>query len=85
MPPEIKARAFEPFFTTKGSVGTGLGMSMVYGIVQRHRGEIDVSSEVGQGTTVRLSFPAVPKTTAGRSGRVRRRRRERSPRPGGGR
>ena len=46
----------EPFFTTKGERGTGLGLAMVYGMVQRHSAEIEIESEVGRGTTVRLSF-----------------------------
>jgi CheY-like chemotaxis protein len=58
MPPEVRARLFEPFFTTKGESGTGLGLLGVFGTVERHRGEISVDSEVGQGTTVRVSLPA---------------------------
>ncbi|MEJ0037741.1 MAG: ATP-binding protein [Gammaproteobacteria bacterium] len=48
----------EPFFTTKGERGTGLGLAMVYGMVQRHSAEIEIESELGRGTTVRLSFAA---------------------------
>ena len=51
----------EPFFTTKGERGTGLGLAMVYGMIQRHGGELEVDSEVGRGTTIRLLFP-VPST-----------------------
>jgi len=54
---EVKSRVFDPFFTTKGVKGTGLGMSVTYGIVQRHRGTIDIESTPGQGTTVTISFP----------------------------
>jgi CheY-like chemotaxis protein/anti-sigma regulatory factor (Ser/Thr protein kinase) len=57
MAPETLRRVFEPFFTTKGVQGTGLGLSMVYGIVQRHGGKLAVSSEPGRGTRIELSFP----------------------------
>jgi two-component system, cell cycle sensor histidine kinase and response regulator CckA len=52
------ARIFEPFFTGKEpGQGVGLGMAMVYGLMKQHRGFVDVSSEPGHGTTVRLFFP----------------------------
>jgi GAF domain-containing protein/CheY-like chemotaxis protein len=57
MPPEVKDKVFDPFFTTKGPQGTGLGLSMTYGIVSRHGGSIAVESEPGRGSTFRLSLP----------------------------
>ena len=58
MTEEVRARCLEPFFTTKGERGTGLGLAMVYGMVQRHGAELQIDSRRGQGTTVRLTFPA---------------------------
>ena len=58
MDEETRRRCLEPFFTTKGERGTGLGLAMVYGMVQRHSAEIEIESAPGEGTTVRLSFPA---------------------------
>src|SRR6185436_9035349 len=56
MTAETKARLFEPFFTTRPG-GTGLGLSVVFGVVQDHHGAIDVESERGRGTTVRIQLP----------------------------
>jgi CheY-like chemotaxis protein len=58
MDEETRSRCFELFFTTKGARGTGLGLAMVYGTVERHEGEIQIESKVGAGTTFRLIFPA---------------------------
>lgn len=57
MDEETRRRCLEPFFTTKGERGTGLGLAMVYGMVQRHSAEIDIDSTPGKGTTLRLTFP----------------------------
>jgi signal transduction histidine kinase/ActR/RegA family two-component response regulator len=58
MDEDTRRRCVEPFFTTKGERGTGLGLAMVYGIIQRHAGDIEIDSEKGRGTTMRLVFPA---------------------------
>jgi signal transduction histidine kinase/ActR/RegA family two-component response regulator len=63
MDEETRRRCLEPFFTTKGERGTGLGLAMVYGTMQRHSAEIEVESAVGKGTTMRLSF-GIPPTPA---------------------
>jgi CheY-like chemotaxis protein len=68
MDEDTRRRCLEPFFTTKGERGTGLGLAMVYGMVKRHNGEIEIESAPGSGTTVRLIFPvpgkAAPISTA---------------------
>jgi signal transduction histidine kinase len=57
--PDVLLRIFDPFYTTK-SEGSGLGLSISYGIVRDHQGTIDVQSSPGQGTTFILTFPAAP-------------------------
>jgi len=58
IPAEEISRIFDPFFTTKRT-GTGLGLSVTYGIIQEHGGTVDVQSRPGAGTTFILSFPAI--------------------------
>jgi signal transduction histidine kinase len=55
--PEVLPHIFEPFVSTKADKGVGLGLAVVYGIVQRHEGTIDVSSAPGCGTTFRIALP----------------------------
>lgn len=58
MPPDVIAKAFDPFFTTKPiGMGTGLGLSMIYGFVKQSGGQVRIHSEVGRGTTVCLHLP----------------------------
>ncbi|TGL63353.1 response regulator [Leptospira sarikeiensis] len=65
MSEDTKKRIFEPFFTTKSKTqGSGLGMSMVYGIMQSHEGMIQVSSKSGEGTSIRLFIPAAKSKTS---------------------
>lgn len=73
MDEETRSRCLEPFFTTKGERGTGMGLAMVFGMAQRHRGTLEIESAVGQGTTIRIIFPvtrdpvAAPGQSAARS------------------
>jgi signal transduction histidine kinase/ActR/RegA family two-component response regulator len=64
MDEETRRRCFDPFFTTKGERGTGMGLAMVYGMVQRHGAHVEIDSAVGHGTTVRVQFVvATPSAT----------------------
>jgi len=63
MGPEVKQRLFDPFFTTKGKAGTGMGLAVSFGIIRRHEGSIEVDSEVGRGTTFKISLPKVTQET----------------------
>jgi signal transduction histidine kinase/ActR/RegA family two-component response regulator len=62
MDDDTRRRCLEPFFTTKGERGTGLGLAMVYGMVQRHSAEFEIDSTVGHGTTMHLIFRAYTQT-----------------------
>jgi signal transduction histidine kinase len=58
IPPEYLPHIFDPFFSTKGVEGTGLGLSVSYGIIKNHQGEIQVESQAGRGTTFTVSLPS---------------------------
>jgi signal transduction histidine kinase/ActR/RegA family two-component response regulator len=64
MTEEVRSRCLDPFFTTKGERGTGLGLAMVYGMAERHGAELEIDSELGAGTVVRLVFPVAPANEA---------------------
>ncbi len=58
IPPENLARIFDPYFTTK-KTGSGLGLAAVYSIIKKHRGHVEVESQIGQGTAFRIWLPAL--------------------------
>lgn len=67
IPEDVKSRIWEPFFTTKAvGVGTGLGMSISYSIIEKHHGKIELESEVGKGTEFILSIPKVVNDSEGK-------------------
>jgi PAS domain S-box-containing protein len=64
MDEETRQRCLEPFFTTKGEAGSGMGLAMVYGVVKRHGGDLEIESAPGQGTTIRMTFAAAGEARA---------------------
>ncbi len=64
MSEEVRARVFEPFYSTKGEAGSGLGMSIVAAIRQRHNGRVEIDSGPGRGTSVRFCLPAASALSA---------------------
>jgi CheY-like chemotaxis protein len=69
MDEDTRRRCIEPFFTTKGERGSGLGMAMVFGCLQRHDASLDIDSQPGRGTRVRLQFPVLaPQDGSGAAG-----------------
>ncbi|MEK7866981.1 MAG: CHASE domain-containing protein [Planctomycetota bacterium] len=57
MTEEVRKRCMEPFFTTKGAQGSGLGLAVAYGVVQRHGATLDIESAPGEGTRIRIAIP----------------------------
>ena len=77
MTEEVRQRCLEPFFSTKRQQGTGLGLAMVWSTVQRHRGAIDIETELGRGTTFTLRLPVdgqLPLSTESRDAEGRKER-----------
>ena len=62
---ETRKHCLEPFFSTKGKRGTGLGLAMVYGVMERHEGSVEIQSELGKGTTFALLFPSAKRPVPG--------------------
>jgi signal transduction histidine kinase len=70
MSAEVRQRCLEPFFTTKGDHGTGLGLPMVFGIIKRHQGTLEIDSEPDKGTTVGIRLPACAQFVEGQQNEV---------------
>ncbi|MDP6051243.1 MAG: response regulator [Candidatus Latescibacteria bacterium] len=64
MTEEVRQKCLEPFFSTKGEQGTGMGLAMVFGIIQRHQGILEIDSTPGEGTTFRIQFPILDAESA---------------------
>jgi CheY-like chemotaxis protein len=64
MSDEVRQRALDPFFTTKGPKSTGLGLSVTYGIIQRHNGKLEIDSTPGHGTTIHITLPSASPVVA---------------------
>jgi PAS domain S-box-containing protein len=67
MPDDVRQKIFDPFFTTKGAQGTGLGLSVSYSIIERHKGSISVASELGSGSVFMIDLPISEDTEAAES------------------
>jgi len=65
IPEAVRDRIFDPFFTTKGVQATGLGLSVSYGIITRHRGTLTLDSVDGKGTTFTITLPVSEKIVEG--------------------
>lgn len=68
MTEEVRQKCLEPFFSTKGEQGTGLGLAMVYGIIQRHEGKLEIQSEPGRGTSFLIQLPCTRPAAAASGG-----------------
>ncbi len=66
MPDAVRRRCFDPFFTTQGESGSGLGLTVVYGMVQRHNGSIALESTLGEGTRVIIHLPGPDREAKGK-------------------
>jgi signal transduction histidine kinase len=64
--PHVKHKIFDPYFTTKGADGSGLGLSVAYGILSRHEGKIEAKSMPGVGSTFNITIPILAETREGK-------------------